>query len=463
MPQSQTVKKDKIAIPKNFPKYNQEEINSDKEVKKEEDVIDKNWKLFFKDERLISLIESALKNNQELNILNQEINIANNEVMARQGAYIPKVGIGAGYGYDKVSEYTSQGVSDNALGVPEKLRNRQFGLDASWEIDIWKKLRNAAKSSYYQYLSSIEGKNYAVTRLVSEIASNYYELMALDNELEIVKKYVATLEQSQKIVQLQQIAGRTTSLAVRRFDAEVLKNKSREYKIKQDITIVENRLNILLGRLPQKIKRDSDKFIAIEMPQVVTGIPVKLLENRPDVKQASLKLEAAKLNVKSVKAQFYPSLNIDAAIGYQAFNSKHLIDSPTSLFYNVAGGVTAPLLNRRAIKADYFSANNQQMEAIYNYDQTFIKAFAEVSNQLASITNLEQIYSLKTKQTEALSASFEISNILFKAARVDYLESLLTRRDYLESQVELIEVKQKQIESYINLYKALGGGWRNAN
>lgn len=459
LPESQVVNKDKVIIPKNFPKYNEDE--KDEKIINKEDILDKNWKLFFKDEELISLIEIALKNNQELNVINQEINIANNEVMARQGAYIPKVGIGAGYEYEKVGEYTSQGMSDKSLGISDKLRNRQIGLNSSWEIDIWKKLRNSAKSAYYEYLSSVEGRKFAVTKLVAEIATDYYELMALDNQLEAVKKYIETLEQAQKIVQLQQIAARTTSLAVRRFDAEVLQNQSREYKIKQEIVIVENHLNNLLGRLPQNIKRDSNNFIKVELPEIITGIPVKLLDNRPDLKQASLKLEAAKLNVKSVKAQFYPSLNIDAALGYQAFNSKHLLDSPTSVFYNIAGGITAPLLNRQAIKADYFSANNRQIEAIFNYDQTFIKAFSEVSNQLAAIKNLEQIYLLKTKQTEALSASFDISNILFRAARVDYLESLLTRRDYLESQIELIEVKQKQIESYINLYRSLGGGWRS--
>lgn len=446
--------KENLKIPEHFP------TDAADEDAAKENLAQKNWKLFFTDEQLTSLIEIALKNNQELNILDQEISIANNEVMARQGEYLPKVGIGAGYEHEKVGEFTSQGASDAANGVPKYLNNREVGLRASWEVDIWKKLRNLAKSAYYKYLSSIEGRNFAVTQLVGEIAGDYYELMALDNQLEIIERYIKNLEQAQEVVQLQLTAGRATSLAVKRFAAEVTKNQSRKYEIEQRIVVAENHLNTLLGRLPQPIERDSKKLAKIEMQEVDAGLPVVLLDNRPDIKQASLKLEAAKLEVKAVKTQFYPSLSIDAALGYQSFNSRHFIDTPTSLFYNVAGGITAPLLNRQAIKADYFSANNRQVQAVYDYEQTYIKAFSEVSNQLAAVKNLNQIYALKTQQNGSLAESVEISNILFKAARTDYLDLLLTQRDYLESQMELIEVKQRQLSSYVNLYKALGGGWR---
>jgi NodT family efflux transporter outer membrane factor (OMF) lipoprotein len=446
---------EKIVAPKSFPNYDKN--NEEEKV----DLIEKNRNLFFQDKHLVALIETALENNQHLNILNQEINIAGNEVMARQGQYLPKIGIGAGYEYEKVGEFTSQGAADKISNVPEKMHNREMGINASWEVDIWKKLRNFAKSAYYQYLASVEGRNFAVTQLVSEVASDYYELMALDNQLEIINQYIKTLQQAVQVTELRRVAGRSTSLPVKRFKAELLKNQSARYKIKQQIVITENHLNTLLGRLPQRIKRPSKKFQKIEMREIATGVPAGLLENRPDIREASLKLEAAKLNVKAVKAEFYPALNIDAALGYQAFNSRHFLDSPQSVFYNIAGSLTAPLINRNAIKADYFSANNKQIQAIYNYEQTFINAFAEVSNQLASVKNLKESYALKLKQTKALAKSFDISNILFKAARVDYLESLLTRRDYLESQIELVEVKKQQLVAYVNLYRALGGGWRN--
>lgn len=309
-------------------------------------------------------------------------------------------------------------------------------------------------------MASVEGKNFAITQLVSEVANDYFELMALDNELSILKQYIKTLQEAEKVSELQRVAGRATSLAVKRFDAEIAKNQSHRFIIEQKIVLTENHLNKILGRLPQPIERNSKNFQRIAMQEVATNIPAALLDNRPDVKQAVLRLEAAKLEVKSVKAEFYPSLNIDANLGYQSFNSKHFIGSPEALAYNVAGNLTAPLLNRNAIKADYFSANNRQIEAIYNYEKTFISAFSEASNQLAAVENLKASYAQKTEQSKKLAESLDIANVLFKAARMNYLESLLTRRDYLEAQLELVEVKQQQISAYINLYRALGGGWR---
>lgn len=445
------IQKEEISIPKNFP---------DQKDQKQENIAQKNWKLFFKDENLVKLIEIALKNNQELNILNQEISIANNEVMARQGEYLPKLGLGAGYEYEKTSKFTSRGRNDENSGLAEKLNNSQIGFNASWEVDIWKKLRNFAKSSYLEYLASIEGKKFATTLLVSEIANSYYELMALDNQLEIVEKYIKNLSNAQKAVEFQKIAGRSNSLSVKRFRAEVLKNKSQKYDLKQRITVTENHLNKLLGRLPQSIDRPSQKFTEITFSKIDLSIPSDLLNNRPDIKEASLKMEATKLNVKAVKTKFYPSLSIDASAGYASFNASHFLDTPEALFYNAAGNLTVPLLNRNAIKSQYFSANNEQIKAVYNYEKTFINAFTEVVNQLSAINNLEKSYALRLKQSDILTKSVNVSNALFKAARIDYLESLLTQRDFLEARIKLVEVKQKQLSAYVNLYKALGGGWR---
>ena len=448
-----------LVVPEKFPNFPTESDLEKSEAKNAINVLDKSWKLFIQDESLTNLIEIALKNNQELNILEQEINIANNVVMARQGKYLPKVGLNAGYENRKSSLLSKESDIDTALNLANQPNNYTLGMNASWEVDIWKKLRNSAKSSYYEYLSSIEGKNFAVTQLIAEIATSYYELMALDNQLEIVKEYISTLEQAQQVVEMQMFAGRTTSLAVKRFTAETLRNQSRKQQIQQQIIITENKLNSLVGRLPQPIQRKSEGFTEIAIQNINAGIPADLIENRPDIRKAALKMKVAKLNVKSVKAEFYPSLSIDANLGYQSFNSKYLV-SPQTGAYAFAGGLTAPILNRKAIKAEYFSANSEQIKALYVYEQTFIKGFSEVLNQLTSLENLKDIYSYKLQQTQVLSESFEISDILFKAARIDYLESLLTRRDYLESQIELIEIKKQQLSTYVNLYKALGGGWR---
>jgi outer membrane protein, multidrug efflux system len=419
-----------------------------------------NWKDFFNDSYLHELIGGALKNNQELHILEQEIAISRNEISARRGEYLPKLGVGSTYEIEKVGEYTSQGKSDDALDVPSILRKKQAGLLASWELDIWNKFRNSKKSAYYSYLSSKESRKFMVTQLVSQISSNYYKLIMLDEQLLVVKQYIDTLKKAQKVVEYQKEAARATSLAVNRFSAEVFKNYSLQYRLQQEIVLTENKLNALVGRMPQPIKRSRHKFLPLSVPTIHAGLPSELLENRPDIQQATLNIKAAKLDVKVAKARFYPSLSLDADIGLQSFDSKYFLNTPTSLFYNAATNISAPLLNRLAIEADYKNASSKQLQTVYKYQKTVINGYIEVINQLNSIKNMNQTYSAKEQQVSELNKSIDVSDILFKAARIDYLEALLVQRDALEAQMDLIEIKQKQMVAYINLYRALGGGWR---
>ncbi|MEO6303517.1 MAG: TolC family protein, partial [Bacteroidia bacterium] len=257
------------------------------------------WKEFFTDPNLIALIDGALKNNQELNITIQEINLANYEIKARKGAYLPTLGIQGGAGVEKVGRYTSQGASDAVNDitpgkkVPDALPDYIIAANVSWELDIWKKLRNSKKSAVYNYLSSIEGKNFMVTNLISEIANSYYELMALDNQLEILKKNIEIYQNSLEIVKLEKQSARVTELAVRRFEAEVLKNQSRQYYIMQKITETENRINFLVGRFPQPVIRNSQTFADLVPDTIYSGIPSQLLENRPDIRQAEKALVSA--------------------------------------------------------------------------------------------------------------------------------------------------------------------------
>lgn len=424
------------------------------------------WKAYFTDPDLIRLIDTALKNNQELNITLQEIEIARNEVRARKGEYLPFVGLRGGAATEKVGRYTSQGAGDASTEmepgrkIPDPLPDFLVGAYATWEVDIWKKLRNAKKAAVARYLSTVEGKNFVITGLVAEVANSYYELLALDNQLDIVKKNIDIQNSALEIVRLQKLSAKVTELAVRKFEAEVLKTTSLQYEILQQITETENRINFLLGRLPQPIQRNGKDFEALPPKIVQAGIPAQLLENRPDVKEAELQLTASKLDVKVAKAQFYPSLGLSASVGLNAFDPSFLIKAPESLLYSIAGDLMAPLINRNAIKATYYSANAKQIQAIYNYERTVLNAYREVSNQLAKIDNLGKSFDLKSKQVEALTQSIDVSTDLFKASHADYMEVLLTQRDALESKFELIETKKQQMQTVVNIYQALGGGWK---
>ncbi|WP_343524811.1 TolC family protein [Pedobacter sp.] len=424
------------------------------------------WRNFFTDPYLISLIDTALKNNQELNITLQDIEIAKNEIKAKKGELLPSVTYGVGAGLDKVGRYTSSGAGDASTeitpgkGVPEVLPDYRFGLQANWEADIWHKLRNSKKAAINHYLSTVEGKNFVITNLIAEIANSYYELLASDNQLETVKKTIELQSSALELMKIQKQATRVNELAVRKFEAEVLSSKSLEFDIQQDITENENKINFLLGRFPQPIMRDKSSFTDLVPATVHSGLPSQLLANRPDIKQAEYELAAAKLDVKVAKAQFYPSLGISAAIGYQAFNPSYLLRTPESLTYSLAGDLAGPLINRNAIKAEYSSANAKQLQAVFEYEKTILNGYIEVANQLSKISNLQKSYDLKSKQVTALNQSIDISNDLFKAARADYFEVLMTQRDALQSKLELIETKKQQLNAVVDIYHALGGGWK---
>jgi NodT family efflux transporter outer membrane factor (OMF) lipoprotein len=423
------------------------------------------WRTFFTDPNLTALIDTALINNQELNITLQEIEISKNEIRAKKGEYLPSIGVGAGAGVDKVGRYTRNGAVEYNLEIkpgeefPEPLPDFMIGAYAHWELDIWKKLRNGKKAAVNRYLASVEGKNFMVTNLIAEIANSYYELLALDNELAIVEQNIEIQSNALKIVKLQKEAAMVNELAVKRFEAQVLNTKSLQYGIRQEIVETENKLNFLIGRFPQPIVRNSQNFTDIVPNAVATGIPSQLLDNRPDIKQAEMELEAAKLDVKAAKARFYPSLGISAGVGFQAFNPAYLLETPESMIYSLIGDLTAPLINRSAVKASYNNASAKQLQAVFNYERTILNAYIEIANQQAKISNLEKSYEMKSQEVQALTESITISTNLFKSARADYMEVLLTQRDALESKFELIETKKQQMNAMVNIYQALGGGW----
>lgn len=426
---------------------------------------DIQWREYFSDDYLIALIDTALKNNQELNIFLLEIEISRYEISARKGEYLPFIGAGAGGGAEKEGLYTRHGAVDEQLEIkhgkafPEPLTDVTFGAFASWEIDVWKKLRNAKKSAVAKYLASIEGKNFMQTNLISEIAESYYELMALDNFLGIIKQNIETQMDALEVVKQQKNSARVSQLAVNRFEAQLLNTQNLQYEIMQRIVETENHINFLTGRFPAPIARNSGAFIEIKTDSVRTGIPAELLLNRPDIRRAEFELESAKLDVKVARAKFYPSIEIRAGVGFDAFNPVYLLN-PESFLYNIAGDLVAPLINRRNIKAEFQSANAKQLQAVFDYEQCILNAYVDVLNQLSKIEYYAKSFETKSKEVMVLNNSVSIANSLFNSAKADYGEVLFTQREALEARMDLIEIKNKQLQAKVNIYRALGGGWK---
>lgn len=425
-----------------------------------------NWRDYFDDAHLLKLLDTAVSNNPDLQVALQRIEVSRSSVKLANSALLPQVNLNVGGGVRKFGLYTMDGAGNATTDitpgqiVPVNLPDMYLGLQSSWEIDIWDKLKNQRKSAISTYLASIDGTNFIISNLVADVAVYYNELIALDNELEIVRQTTQKQQEALEIIKLQKEAGRANELAVQQFKAELLNTQVLEKNVQQQITEAENKINFLLGRYPQVIQRSKDLLYKTLPKQIATGFPSQLLANRPDIREAEHQIEASQFDLKAAKAAFYPNFNITANFGFQAFNPEFLFSSPASIAYSVMGSIVAPIINMKALEAQFNTAKANQLTAMYRYQKTVLNAYVEVANQLTSIQNLEQINVLKKQQNTVLQESVETANELYKYARASYLEVLIAQQSALKTKLELITVTKQQRLATINIYKALGGGWR---
>lgn len=424
-----------------------------------------NWKTYFNDPVLSDLIDTALINNADLNIALQKIEIARAGVKNAKGALVPQISAATNGGIRRFGRYTMDGAGNISTEmtpgkiVPVNLPDMFLGFQSSWELDLWGKLKSRKQSAINQLLASTEGAKAVTAALVSDIAVSYYELLALDHELEIISQTIQRQKDAIEVVKLQKETGRTNELAVQQFQAQLLNTQSVEKELLQQTTEFENRINFLLGRFPQKIERKKEVLLAEIPSQIKTGLPSELLLNRPDIREAELQLTASKFDLKSAKAAFLPGMNLTAGLGYQAFKPEYLFMTPASVTYTALGGLIAPLVNRNALKANFSAAKANQLSAMHNYQKSILNGYTEVINQLSAIQNLRDLSSLKKEQNNVLNNSVEMSSELFRTGRASYLEVLLAQQNSLQAKLELINVNKRQHIAAVHVYKALGGGW----
>ncbi len=434
------------------------------------DTLQLSFDQFFKDKNLQVFIDSAMKHNTDLQIALQRIIKAEARLMARKGALGPNVSAVVSGAADRYGDYTLNGIGNFDTNLSPNLSKDQkipvspttdmfVGLRSDWEIDIWGKLKSLRKAALAEALATREAKQFVVTNLIAELTEKYYSLLSLDAELGIVQKNIRLQEQALDIVKAQKEGGRANELAVQQFAAQLLNTRSIAYNLRQDRIATENEMNALAGNYPQYIKRDTSLFEVPNSIPLFSGVPAALLSNRPDIRQLELELLAASENVKAARKSFLPSLVISPYIAFNAFTPALLFRGASGA-YGLLGGITAPLLQQKRLRADYTIANAENRETVYRYQQTLLDAYSEVTTNMSAVKNRQLGYLLKKKEVMQLQEAVSTSHELYQSGYASYLEVITAQKNTLDAELEMVRKKKDIYTAAVNLYRALGGGWR---
>ncbi|MCT8339256.1 efflux transporter outer membrane subunit [Luteirhabdus pelagi] len=415
---------------------------------------DVSWRDLFTDVQLKQYIEEGLENNIDIRVALQQIIAA--EAYAKQGkvGYFPTVNANA--------QYTHQELSSNSQfgGLFSSIDQYELSANLSWEADIWGKIRSNKRATQAAYLQSVAAHQAVKSRLIADIASAYYNLLALDEQLRVTEETVENRENSLETTEALKDAGVVTEVAVKQTEAQLYTAQVLVIDLKRDIKILENTMSILLGKEPElgTITRGTleAQIITSELP---IGVPVQLLRNRPDIIAAEYNLINTFELTNVARSNFYPSLTLTATGGLQSLDITELFDT-NSLFATIVGGLAQPIFNRRQIKTQYEVSQAQQEQARLNFRQTFLTASKEVSDALYSYEAASEKIEVRQKEYEALSIATDYSEELLDNGLANYLEVLTARENALNSSLGLVSAQNNQLQSVVNLYLALGGGWQ---
>jgi NodT family efflux transporter outer membrane factor (OMF) lipoprotein len=412
---------------------------------------DTPWQELFTDTLLQKYIQEGLKNNPDLQIAVQRVAEAEAYFSQSKASLFPSVSANA------TGNYTRNSESIYPDG-PREVNSYQLGAQASWEVDIWGKLRSSKRTAYADLLASDAGRKAVQTRLIANIANAYYNLVSLDAKLAITRQTVKNNKELVVTMKALKESGIVTGAAVvqteaARYAAEVIIPD-----LNQQTRETENAMCMLLGRTPGTIQRDS--LLALpNKPMMRTGVPSQLLDNRPDVMQAEYNVMATYEMTNNARAYFYPSLTLTASTGFAATALDKLLD-PTSFAANVVGGLAEPLFNKRANVTRLKVAKAQQAGALLTLRNTLLNAGQEVNNVLYSYQTSEQKIVLRQQQLDALKKSVSYTEQLLNYGSATYTEVLNAQQSLLSAQLNDINDRLQKLSAVISLYRALGGGWK---
>jgi len=414
-----------------------------------------SWKEIFTDPILQKHISKALENNLDIRIALQNINSAEAYLRQSKAAYQPTLSVGPGYTFQTQSTNTQTG---QLFGSRRYINQLDITASLAWEVDLWGKLKSQEKAQLANYLGSVAAHQSVKSELVASVASNYYQLLTLDDQKTIISETIAIREKNLETTKALKTAGILTEVAVQQSAALVYNAQSLLIDIDTQIQLLENTMSLLMGEPSQSIERST--LTAQKLPEsFALGYPVALLANRPDVMQAEFNLMNAFELTNSAKAQFYPTLRLTGSGGLQSLDIDHLF-SINSLFASIVGGLVQPILNKRQIRTNYEVSLANKETAYLNFRKTVLAAGREVSDAIRVFSVQDSFIDLKTKELNAYKNSVEYSQELVNYGMANYLEVLNANVNSLNAELNISNAQYSKMKAAVDLYQALGGGWK---
>ena len=414
-----------------------------------------SWRAIFTDPVLQKHITKGLENNLDIRIALQNIASAESYLKQSKAAYQPTLSVGPSYTFQTQSLNTQLGqLSGN------RRYNNLFDLsgDISWEADIWGKMKAEEKAQLAQYLGTVAAHKAVKTDLVAAIASGYYQLLTFDEQKRIISETIALRRKNLETTKALKDAGTLTEVAVQQSEALVFNAESLLINTDVQIVLLENAMSLLMGIPSQQIERAT--LSQQQMPaDYKLGFSANLLSNRADVMAAEYGLMSAFELTNAAKAQFYPSLRINGGGGIQSLDIDHLF-SVNSLFANVVAGLVQPVLNKRQIRTNYEVSLANKERAYLNFRKTLLTAGREVSDALKVYESQDSFIDLKRKELTAYQKSVEFSQELVNYGMANYLEVLNASVNSLNAELNISNAEYAKMKAGVELYQALGGGWR---
>lgn len=412
-----------------------------------------SWRNLFPDPVLKQYVQQALDRNLDVRIALRNTDAAAAYLRQGKAAFWPAVNGSVQAGHSHLSKNGPQG----NLGVAD-VDQFQAGASLGWEADIWGKIRSQKRAYEAAYLQSVEAQRAVQTRLVASVAAGYYQLMALREQVAIAQETIASRDSSLRTTRALQAAGQVTAVAVQQMEAQLYDAQLLLINLQQGRRLLENSFCMLLNEPPHEVALG-----ATDSPQITTplalGVPADLLANRPDVRQAEYALISAFELTNVAKSNFYPSLSISATGGLQSLEVSNWLNA-NSLFANVAANLLQPIVNQRQVRTAYEVARSRQEQALLRYQQVLLQAGADVSNALFDHDSKVRAEAVQRKQYEALKVAVDYSAQLLVNGMANYLEVLTARQSALAAQLNLVNIRYGKQMAIVDLYEALGGGWK---